>query len=45
MDDAAANRLMFSYDNTNSDGYVLFARVADNGSGMDGLEIYNKNLC
>jgi len=42
---AVANGLKWSDDTTKGPGYILFSRVADNGSGIRGMEIYNRNLC
>lgn len=45
MDDAAATGLKWSDDTSNGPGYINFVHVADNGSGIRGIEIYNRNLC
>ncbi|KAK3669497.1 hypothetical protein LTR78_010644 [Recurvomyces mirabilis] len=45
MDDAFASGLMWSDSTAQGPGYVVFTHVADNGSGVKGIQIFNNNLC
>jgi hypothetical protein len=45
IDDAAATGLSYSTDTSTGPGYILFSHVADNGSGISGIEIYISDLC